>query len=303
MNRSIALVHSTLNKGRIDYLQGWALQHLLLEQRLARRRVMKTQMNETHPTLTTHETDRDRILLFEHDCVYTLGRGADENNLRFLQDEKDGGARSKQMLSRSARGVNSCRLSTDKLKGLNAEKSTVKDIYEMVKGFDHQVKVLSPNGVPIYRVERGGEVTYHGPGQLICYPMLDLQNYPYKQDLHWYLRNLEEVIIEALCEYGIHGKRDVINTGVWVGTNKIAAIGISSARWITTHGFALNVNPNLDRFDTSLIIPCGVEGKGVTSICNELHGNCSPSIEEVADVLLEKMKKVFGISVDLGQTI
>lgn len=301
MNRGTILVHRSLRNGPVDYVKGWALQHLFLEQRLAVRRHNNKEMKESDPY---NKFDTDRILMFEHKCVYTLGRGADENNLIFLDKESHGGVRSRQMLSRTARGPNSCRLSTmDSLKALDLMSAPVHEIMTLLNRFDHETKVLCPNGVPIYRVERGGEVTYHGPGQLVCYPLFDLQQSPFKQDLHWYLRNIEEVIIKVLSEYGIQGARDSINTGVWVGQNKIAAIGISSARWITTHGFALNINPNLDRFDTSVIIPCGVEGRGVTSIANELQGDTPPSIEEVTGVVLNKMQEVFDVSIDLGEDL
>ena len=107
---------------------------------------------------------------------------------------------------------------------------------------------MALNGVPIYHVERGGEVTFHGPGQLVVYPLLDLRRPPYKQDLHWYLQMVEEVVIQTLLAYEIKGYRDDINTGVWVGKEKVAAVGVTSSRWITTHGFALNVSPDQSFF-------------------------------------------------------
>ena len=189
--------------------------------------------------------------------------------------------------------------------------------------------VYAPNGVPIYRIERGGEVTYHGPGQLVVYPMLNLRKGPFKEDLHWYLRCVEEVIIRVLQEYSITGVRDGINTGkfynyhtqhtlsafvrlyflsmcqslgVWVNKKKIAAVGLSSARWITTHGFALNIDPDLEMFDTSIIIPCGIEGRGVTSIAKVLEKD-PPSIDEVASVVLDKVGEVFGVHLQDGQDL
>jgi lipoyl(octanoyl) transferase len=301
MNRGTVLVHRSLRNGTIDYVKGWALQHLFLEQRLAIRRCNNKELKESDIIYNTFDTDR--ILMFQHKCVYTLGRGADENNLIFLDAESDGGIRSRQMLSRKARAPNSCRLSTDVLKGIDLKNASVHDIINLLHKFSHETKVFCPNGIPIYRVERGGEVTYHGPGQLVCYPLFDLQQNPFKQDLHWYLRNIEEVIIKVLREYGIQGTRDEINTGVWVGHNKIAAIGISSARWITTHGFALNIHPQLEKFDTSLIIPCGIEGRGVTSIENEMQGEIPPSFEEVTDLVLNKMQEVFDISIEVGEDL
>ena len=166
--------------------------------------------------------------------------------------------------------------------------------------------VYAPNGAPIYRIERGGEVTYHGPGQLVLYPLLNLRHSAFKQDLHWYLRNIEEVVIQTLNEFGIDSNRDSINTGVWVGQNKIAAVGVSSSRWITTHGCAINVSPNLDHFDKEIITPCGIEERGVTCINNVLReageGKC-PSVKEVADVAVKCFGEVFGVDVEEGDPI
>lgn len=164
---------------------------------------------------------------------------------------------------------------------------------------------MAPNGVPIYRMERGGEVTFHGPGQLVVYPLSDLRRPPYKQDLHWYLRMVEEVVIQTLLAYDIKGNRDDINTGVWVGKEKVAAVGVTS-RWIMTHGFALNVSPNLSFFDTSNIIPCGIEGRGVTSIEKILsEGGSSdiPTIEDVATETLRNLEKVFDIQIQVVESI
>ena len=130
--------------------------------------------------------------------------------------------------------------------------------------------------------------------------MIDLKNgHSFKMDLHWYLRMIEEVLIQTLAYYNIEGKTDEINTGVWVGKNKIAAIGISSSRWITTHGFALNVDPDLSYFDTSIILPCGIEGRGVTSLGEILRAQnrLTPSIAEVAGVLISIMGEIFDVKV------
>ena len=148
------------------------------------------------------------------------------------------------------------------------------------------------------------EVTFHGPSQLVVYPMFDLKHGPnspsYKADLHWYLRMIEEVIIQTLSHYNIDGNRDEINTGVWVGENKIAAVGISSSRWITTHGFALNVDPDLSYFDTSIILPCGIEGRGVTSMAEILkvqNNGRIPSVAEIAAVVTRTMENVFRVKI------
>ncbi len=136
-------------------------------------------------------------------------------------------------------------------------------------------------------VERGGDVTYHGPGQLVGYPILNLlETHP---DLHWYVRALEEVVIRLLKRYDIRGARDPAYTGVWVGNEKVCAIGIHTRGWVTMHGFALNVNTDLSAFEA--IVPCGISGKGVTSIGRllarpvDLSETESICIEEFGSVL------------------
>jgi lipoyl(octanoyl) transferase len=125
---------------------------------------------------------------------------------------------------------------------------------------------LAREGVTVHETGRGGDVTYHGPGQLIGYPIFDLA--PDRKDVHRYVRDLEEVIIRAIAEFGIEGRRVAGLTGVWVGPlgreEKIAAIGVRISRWITSHGFALNVSANLAHFN--LIVPCGIADRGVTSM-------------------------------------
>ena len=121
---------------------------------------------------------------------------------------------------------------------------------------------LRARGVEIYETGRGGDVTYHGPGQLVGYPILHLQ--PDRRDVHRYVRDLEEVLIRAVASFGIEASRAPGLTGVWVGSEKIAAIGVRISRWITSHGFALNVDTDLSHFD--LIVPCGIRGRGVTSM-------------------------------------
>jgi len=124
---------------------------------------------------------------------------------------------------------------------------------------------LAARGVEVCEVERGGDVTYHGPGQLVGYPILDLSRY--RQDLHWYLRQLEEALIVALAELGIPAERRQGLTGVWTHGRKIASIGVHVRRWVTWHGFALNVSTDLAAFD--LIVPCGISGVEMTSIARE----------------------------------
>jgi lipoyl(octanoyl) transferase len=121
---------------------------------------------------------------------------------------------------------------------------------------------LATADVALFESGRGGDVTYHGPGQLVGYPILDLK--PDRADAHRYVRDLEEVLIRVCASYGIEGTRQAGLTGVWVGDEKVAAIGVRLSRWVTSHGFALNVDPDLSHF--ALIVPCGIEGKGVTSL-------------------------------------
>lgn len=151
-------------------------------------------------------------------------------------------------------------------------------VYTLGKGASLHNLLQPPESLPcqVYRVERGGEVTYHCPGQLVCYPILDLRLY--KQDLHWYLRQLEEVVIQLLAQYGVTGRRIPGLTGVWVGDEKIAAIGIKVKRWITMHGFAININCDLSGFD--LIIPCGIKDKKVTRLSNYCPSVSLPQVKQ-----------------------
>jgi lipoyl(octanoyl) transferase len=128
--------------------------------------------------------------------------------------------------------------------------------------------VLRPEGVDVVEVERGGDVTFHGPGQLVGYPIFDLRGHPYRQDLHWYLRTLEDALVVALAELGIPAERRAGFTGVWTeGRRKIASIGVHVKQWVTWHGFALNVTTNLSEFER--IVPCGIPGVEMTSVERE----------------------------------
>lgn len=146
---------------------------------------------------------------------------------------------------------------------------------------------LMQNKISVFDIDRGGDITYHGPGQIVGYPIIDLRKW--KLDTHKYLRSLEEVIIKTCAEYGLKGIRDPKYTGVWIGEKKIAAIGIKVSRWVTMHGFAFNVNTDLDFF--SGIIPCGIVDKGVTSLKNELGGPID--ISEVKEKLVNNFRNIF----------
>ncbi len=148
-------------------------------------------------------------------------------------------------------------------------------------------QALEQMSVGIVTTDRGGDITYHGPGQLVGYPILDLHHYTC--DLHRYLRDLEEVIIRTLAASGVTGSRDPRYTGVWVGDEKICAIGIRTSRWVTMHGFALNVNTDLSYFKH--IIPCGIPDKGVTSLLH-LVGE-TMDVEYVTDILVDQFLQVF----------
>ena len=145
---------------------------------------------------------------------------------------------------------------------------------------------LQEHEAQFYRINRGGDITYHGPGQLVAYPILDLENF--FTDIHKYLRLLEETVILTLAEYGINATRSPGETGVWldVGTpfaRKICAMGVRASRWVTMHGFALNVNTDLGYFD--LMIPCGIKDKAVTSMAAELNGIPQDMVEVKAKLL------------------
>ena len=156
---------------------------------------------------------------------------------------------------------------------------------------------LAKKGATFYKINRGGDITYHGPGQIVGYPIIDLENF--FTDIHKYLRSLEEVIIRTLADYGIKGERSEGETGVWldVGTpfaRKICAMGVRASRWVTMHGFALNVNTDLGYFDN--IIPCGIRGKAVTSLNVELSKE-KVDTEEVKRYILKHFEEIFEVTI------
>ena len=147
---------------------------------------------------------------------------------------------------------------------------------------------LKELGVSVYDIDRGGDITYHGPGQIVGYPIINLSNW--KEDTHEYLRGLEEVIMLTCSEYGLKTERNSKYTGVWLANRKIAAIGVKISRWITMHGFAFNVNTDLSYFGG--IIPCGIRDKDVTSLKRELGKEID--LKEVKKKLVSNFGKVFG---------
>jgi len=154
---------------------------------------------------------------------------------------------------------------------------------------------LETSGVGLVEIERGGSITYHGPGQLVGYPIVDLR--ARGRDVHRYLRDLEEVLIETLATFSLHGVRREGLTGVWVAEEKVAALGIYVSRWISSHGFSLNISPDLEYFRA--MRPCGLDGGQV----NSLEGLLGRRVEraEVEEVLLVCMQKIFGPYIDDGQ--
>jgi lipoyl(octanoyl) transferase len=146
--------------------------------------------------------------------------------------------------------------------------------------------VLAARGIEVHETGRGGDVTYHGPGQIVGYPIIDLK--PDRCDVHGYLRDLEEVLIRVAADFGIDAGRVPGLTGVWVGEHKLAAIGVRISRWITSHGFALNVAPNLEDFD--LIVPCGIADRGVTSLARL---GCTATRSDVEDSIVKHFCDVF----------
>jgi lipoate-protein ligase B len=150
---------------------------------------------------------------------------------------------------------------------------------------------LQTHGVELFEVERGGDVTFHGPGQLVGYPIIDLKRH--RQDLHWYLRKIEEALINTLADYGIPGERNTSYTGVWTRGKKIASIGVHARDWVTWHGFALNVTTDLSFFD--LIVPCGITGVVMTSIAREV-GSEEISAQDVRDRVAAKFAEAFDLT-------
>ena len=158
-------------------------------------------------------------------------------------------------------------------------------------------KELDKRGIKFIKTNRGGDITYHGPGQLVCYPIFDLENF--YTDIHRYLRDLEEIIVGTLDHFGIVAFGNPNETGVWLdigskNERKICAMGIKVSRWVTMHGLALNVNTDLSYFEG--IIPCGINNKGVTSINNELSQKVD--LKKVREIMIKNFEKKFNVIID-----
>jgi lipoyl(octanoyl) transferase len=151
-------------------------------------------------------------------------------------------------------------------------------------------ELLAARGVALHEVERGGDVTLHAPGQLVGYPIIDLKRH--RQDLHWYLRQVEEALIRGIAPFGIMGERSAGFTGVWTEGRKLASIGVHARDWVTWHGFALNVSTDLSYFD--LIVPCGIAAVEMTSVCRECTSP-APGVPDVAAAVAAAFGSVFGL--------
>jgi len=161
-------------------------------------------------------------------------------------------------------------------------------VYTLGKNASKEHILKKKEGISIIRTDRGGNITFHGPGQLVGYPILDLNFY--KRSITWYMRELEQLMIDVLKEYGIEGSTKKGLTGTWVKDHKIAALGVRISRWVTMHGFSLNINPDLDYYQD--IIPCGIQGYGVTSMAM-IMGEEVPSIDEVKIKMVDYFKNRF----------
>ena len=161
-------------------------------------------------------------------------------------------------------------------------------VFTLGKNASKKHIINNSEDVSIIQTDRGGNITFHGPGQLVCYPILDLNHY--KRSITWYMRELEQLIIDVLGEYDIKASRKKGLTGTWVKDKKIAALGVRISRWVTMHGFSLNINPDLNFY--KYIIPCGIKEYGVTSMA-KIMGNEVPSMDEVKTKMTKHFTKNF----------
>ncbi len=156
-------------------------------------------------------------------------------------------------------------------------------------------EMFAAQGAQVFETDRGGDVTYHGPGQLVGYPILDLTRH--RRDIAWYMRSLEEVLIRVATDFGVEASRISGSTGVWVGNEKLAAMGVHLSRWVTSHGFAFNVNTDLRYFDW--IVPCGLRDKGVTSLARLLHRPVE--MDAVVGRVVVHFGEVFGVEMEVSR--
>ena len=241
----------------VSFEDAWQRQRSLLEQHADR--IKQDPFSNSFLLYDRQSTSSgyDRVLLLEHSPVYTLGTGSDE---RFILQNQ----------------------------------STLTDTLESNDTIDASATAaVDPHPpIPVIRMDRGGEVTYHGPGQLVVYPILDLRHY--RQDIHWYMRALEEVVLVACRKLPlVHAAtRQADTTGIWIDNHKIAAMGIKCSRWITQHGLAVNVDEaSLSGFDG--IVPCGLEGRKVGCLNQFLDEPVT--VREFAVLLREALEEVFCI--------
>ena len=161
-------------------------------------------------------------------------------------------------------------------------------VYTLGKNASKKHLLKMSEDISVIQTDRGGNITFHGPGQLVGYPILDLNFY--KRSITWYMRELEQLMIDVLIDYDIHASRKKGLTGAWVKDQKIAALGVRISRWVTMHGFSLNIDPDLDYYQD--IIPCGIEGYGVTSMA-KIMGKEVPSMEEIKGKMINHFKNRF----------
>lgn len=150
-------------------------------------------------------------------------------------------------------------------------------------------EALQERGYELFSTGRGGDVTFHGPGQLVMYPIVDLK--PDREDVRRYVKDLEEAMILTCADYGVTAERVAGLNGAWVGENKIGAVGVRISRWVTMHGLALNVSTDLNSFGA--IVPCGIAGRGVTSLQRELAGRCAVTLDEVGERCVRHLSRLF----------
>ena len=161
-------------------------------------------------------------------------------------------------------------------------------VFTLGKNASKEHIISNLDDVSIIQTDRGGNITFHGPGQLVGYPILDLNHY--KRSITWYMRELEQLIIDVLCEYDIDANRKKGLTGIWVKNKKIAALGVRISKWVTMHGFSLNINPDLNYYE--YIIPCGIKEYGVTSMAKIMDSEV-PSMDEIKTKMTKRFTKNF----------